>query len=125
MRTTSAIGVPPDLRAQAFGDGVGKLSDFGSEMLRGRGKLTANSSATRPGRLVRTTIRSPRRTASRTLCVTKTIVTPVSRQMRSSFVVEQVAGHRVERPERLVHEQDVRVLRESPGDRNTLAHAAR
>ena len=40
------------------------------------------------------------------------------------LVVEQVAGHRVERAERLVHQQDVAVLGERPGDGDALAHAA-
>ena len=53
-------------------------------MRRGRGMSTANSSATRPGRLVSSTIRSPRRAASRTLWVTNRIVRPVASQIRSS-----------------------------------------
>ena len=40
------------------------------------------------------------------------------------LVVEHVAGHRVERTERLVHEEDVDVLRERAGERDALAHAA-
>jgi hypothetical protein len=40
------------------------------------------------------------------------------------LVVEQVPGHRVERAERLVHQQDVRVLGERPGQRDPLPHAA-
>ena len=39
-------------------------------------------------------------------------------------VVQQVAGHGVERAERLVHEQDVGVLRQGAGQRHALAHAA-
>ena len=38
--------------------------------------------------------------------------------------MQQVAGHRVERAERLVHQQDVGVLGEGPGERDPLAHAA-
>ena len=40
------------------------------------------------------------------------------------LVVEDVAGHGVERAERLVHEQHVGVLRERAGERDALAHAA-
>ena len=40
------------------------------------------------------------------------------------LLVQQVAGHRVERTERLVHEQHVGVLRERAGERYPLAHAA-
>ena len=49
---------------------------------------------------------------------------PGARPERLELVVEQVAGHRVERAERLVHEQDVGLLRERPGERGALAHAA-
>src|SRR6266511_3113385 len=41
------------------------------------------------------------------------------------LVVQDVASHRVERAERLVHQQDVGVLCEGAGQRHTLAHAAR
>ena len=41
------------------------------------------------------------------------------------LVVQQVAGHRVERAERLVHQQDLRVLGQRPGQRDPLPHAAR
>ncbi len=40
------------------------------------------------------------------------------------FVVEHVAGHRVERAERLVHQQDVGVLGERSGQCRPLAHSA-
>ena len=40
------------------------------------------------------------------------------------LVVEQVAGHRVERAERLVHQQHVRLLGQRAGERDPLAHAA-
>src|SRR3954470_21546308 len=40
------------------------------------------------------------------------------------LVVEDVAGHRVQRAERLVHEQDLGVAREGPGERRALAHSA-
>ena len=40
------------------------------------------------------------------------------------FVVQQVPGHRVQRAERLVHQQHVRVLGQRPGQRDPLPHAA-
>jgi hypothetical protein len=40
------------------------------------------------------------------------------------LVVQHVPGHRVERAERLVHEQHVRVLGEGAGQRDPLPHAA-
>ena len=47
------------------------------------------------------------------------------RPQRFELVVQAVAGHRVERAERLVHQQHVGVLRERAGERGALAHAAR
>ena len=41
------------------------------------------------------------------------------------LVVEEVAGHGVEGAEGLVHQQDVGVLGQRPGQRDPLAHAAR
>ena len=61
----------------------------------------------RPGRLDSSTTRSPSRTASRTLCVTKSTVRLVLPPDALELVVQDVAGHRVERAERLVHQQDV------------------
>ena len=70
------------------------------------------------------TTRSARRAASRTLCVTnRTVKRPVCPEPLE-LVVQHVAGHRVERAERLVHQQDVGVLRERAGERDPLAHAA-
>jgi len=40
------------------------------------------------------------------------------------LVVQQVAGHRVQCAERLVHQHDVGVLRQRAGHRDALAHAA-
>ena len=51
---------------------------------RGRGSGTAISALTRPGPEASTTTRSPRRTASRTLCVTNSTVRPCSDHRRSS-----------------------------------------
>src|SRR6478735_7640466 len=42
---------------------------------------------------------------------------------RLELVVQQVAGHRIERAERLVHQQDGRLGGQGAGDRNALAHA--
>ena len=86
---------------------------------------TGNSATTRPGRLESSTTRSPRRTASRTLWVTNSTVRPVLAPEPLELVVQQVAGHGVERAERLVHEQHVGLLRERAGQLHPLAHAAR
>ena len=49
----------------------------------------------------------------------------VSSQMRSSSCLHVVAGLRVERAERFVHQQDLRAHRERAGDGHALLHAAR
>ena len=96
-----------------------------SSMRRGRGTSTANSATTRPGRLDSSRIRSPSRAASRTLWVTNRTVSALLGDDPLELVVEDVAGDRVERPERLVHQQHVGVLGERPGEGDALAHAAR
>ena len=51
-------------------------------------------------------------------------MSPRSRADPLQLVVQQVAGHRVERAERLVHQQHVRVLGQRPGQGDPLPHAA-
>ena len=77
------------------------------------------------GRRPITSTRSDRNTASRMLWVTKTTVLRLACQMRSSSTAHLVARDRVERAERLVHQQDARIVHERPADRGALAHAAR
>ena len=60
------------------------VATSGESIRRGRGIVTGNSAMTRPGRLERSTTRSPSRTASRTLCVTNSTVSPRSRHSRST-----------------------------------------
>ena len=83
------------------------------------------TSAMRPGRALMTTTRDDRKTASGIECVTNTTVVPVCSQMRRTSGVHPLAGHLVERAERLVHQQDRRLEGERPGDRDALLHAAR
>ena len=113
------------LRAELVGDRGGQVGDLGgvdAPRPRDRRRRTPRS----PGRAgcESSTTRSPRRTASRTLWVTKSTVRSVLAPDPLELVVQQVAGHGVERAERLVHEQHVGVLRERPGQRDPLAHAA-
>ena len=114
------------LLPQSVGDRRRRGRDLGRvDAARPRRCRRRDSATTRPGRLESSTTRSPSRTASRTLCVTKMTVSAVSRQSRSSSSCRSVAGHGVERAERLVHEQDVGVLGKRAGERDPLAHAAR
>ena len=71
-----------------------------------------------------TTMRSARRAASRTLCVTNSTVRPRRPDELLELGVQGVAGHRVEGAERLVHQQDVGVLGERTRQCGALAHAA-
>ena len=65
-----------------------------------------------PGGADISTTRSARNTASRTLCVTKTNVFRVSLHTSWSSRLEDLARLRVERRERLVGEQHLRLARE-------------
>ena len=78
-------------------------------LVRGCGRSTSTTPATRPGRADMTTTRVDRNTASEIECVTKTTVEPVSCQIRSSSRVEPLARHLVERAERLVHQEQASV----------------
>ena len=69
----------------------------------------------RPGRGDITTTRSDRYTASGIEWVTKTTVVPVSAQMPDQLGLHVLAGHLVERAERLVHEQQRRRRRRGRG----------
>ena len=116
-------GAPP--RAARSVISAASAGHSGDSMRRGRGRSIPETRATtRPGRLESSTTRSARRAASRTLWVTNTTVRLRSRHRPLELVVQQVAGHGVERAERLVHQQDVGVLGEGAGQRDPLAHAA-
>ena len=71
-----------------------------------------------------TTTRSERNTASGMEWVTKTTAAPVSAAMRTSSSCMPLAGHLVERAERLVHQQQGGALGERAGDGDPLLHAA-
>ena len=72
----------------------------------------------RPGRGDITTIRVDRNTASGIEWVTKTTVLPVSRPQPQQLLVELVAHDLVERAERLVHQQQLRIEGQRAGDRH-------
>ena len=86
---------------------------------------TANSAVTRPGRWRHDDDAVAEAGRLAHVVGDEQTVRPRSRTSASSSSCEHVAGHRVERPERLVHQQDVGVLGERPGQRDPLAHAAR
>ena len=77
-----------------------------------------------PGRGDITTTRSERNTASGIEWVTNTTAAPVSRADPDQLVLHPLAGHLVERAERLVHQQQPRALGQRPGDGDPLLHAA-
>ena len=78
----------------------------------------------RPGRGDITTTRSERNTASGIECVTNTVLVPVCAQMPQQLGLQPLAGHLVQRAERLVHQQQRRVHGQRPRDRDPLLHAA-
>ena len=69
-----------------------------------------------------TTTRDDRKTASGIEWVTNTTVIPVCSQIAQDLLVHPLAGHLVERAERLVHQQDRRLEGEGTGDRDPLLH---
>ena len=71
-----------------------------------------------------TTTRDDRNTASGIEWVTNTTVVPVCCQIRWTSEFMPLAGHLVERAERLVHQQDRRLERERARDRDALLHPA-
>ena len=57
--------------------------------------------------------------------VIMTVVSPSLCVQRAKIVAERVAGQRIERAERLVHQHDLRPRRQRAGDADALALAAR
>ena len=97
----------------------------GGDLQRARaGRVDLVIERIRPGRAESSTTRSARNTASAIECVTNTTVAFVASRDPLKLHVHLVARHRVERAERLVHEQDLGVVAQGPGDRDALAHAA-
>ena len=71
-----------------------------------------------------TPIRVARMTASSISCVMKSTVLPVARQMLGQLALHGGAGMRVERGERLVHQQHLRLVGQHARDLDALLHAA-
>ena len=84
-----------------------------------------SSAFVRPGCGVSSRMRLPMRIASGIECVTNTTVNRVSSQSCEQVFLHLAARQRVERRERLVHEQDLRLHRHRARDRDALLHAAR
>ena len=82
------------------------------------------TSRTRPGRGVMTMMRSASSTASGMEWVMNSTVFGRSDQMRSKLEAHLVARQRVERRERLVHQQNIRIEQQGPRNRDALLHAA-
>ena len=108
VRTRSASRFDPNEAGRGRASGTGMA---GRRVARGPGVIG--------------TMRSDRRIASSTLLVIITVVTPprLGAQL-GELLAERLARQRVERAERLVEKQDVRLDRERPRDRDPLAHAA-
>ena len=96
----------------------------GDSMRRGRSMSTSKLAVTRPGpgRQDDDAVAEPGRLAD--VVGDEQHGQAAVAHERVELVVQHVAGHRVEGAERLVHQQDVGVLGERPGQRRPLAHAA-
>ena len=105
---------------------VVRRSSASSTRSRGRGRSTFTiPPIVAAGPLVIITIRSDRSTASSTSCVTISTVLPVAATILHELVLQPRARQRVERAERLVQQQHLRLHRERAGDADALLHAAR
>ena len=82
-------------------------------------------STTRPGRGDMTRSLLARKTASSIPCVMKNTLLRVLRPDVEDQFLHLLAGQRVERAERLVHQQHVGIGGESARDADALTHAAR
>ena len=78
----------------------------------------------RAGPAVSTTTRVPRNTASVMPWVTKTMVFFASLPDAQELEIHLLARERVERAERLVHQDELRIVDERARDRGALLHAA-
>ena len=85
---------------------------------------TSMISATRPGRGDITTTRSASSTASGIECVTNRMVFGRSLPDAHQLEGQLLARQRVERAERLVHQQDVGIVHQRAADAGALLHAA-
>ena len=85
---------------------------------------TSKLSRMRPGRGPISSTRSASRTASSTLWVTKTTTPRRARPDAHQLDLHQLAGLGVDAGEGLVHQQDLGLGRQRPGQRDALLHAA-
>ena len=91
---------------------------------RERSSSTRSSARTVPGRGERISTRSQRKSASSTSWVTSSVVRGSSASAAGEPLLQLGARDRVERPERLVQEQDRLPREQGAGERDSLAHAA-
>ena len=92
---------------------------------RGYSKGTWNSPTIRPGRALITRMRVDRNTASLIECVMNSPAKPLAHEQRDHLVVQAFAGDLVDRTERLVEQEHLRVEHEAAGQRGAHLHAAR
>ena len=91
---------------------------------RGRGKSTGTIALMRPGCAVITTMRSPSAIASSMPWVMNSTVFWLPSQMLQQLVLQDQLVLRVERGERLVHQQDLGIGHQGAREADALAHAA-
>ncbi len=104
---------------------VTKRSSKRCSASRGRGRSISNIFLTRPGLLASTTTRSDRNAASAISWVMNSAVAAAHAPDTLQLHVHLLARDRIERAERLVHEQDGWRHDQRARDRDPLLHAAR
>ena len=105
-------------RLAAVNSGVAATSGSGLSLKRAR-----NAALMRPGRAVMTTMWVARNRASSIECVIQRIGLAGPAPDAADFFLQQLACLLIERGERLVHEQDLRIVGQRPGDADALLHA--
>ena len=118
------IGFDPVGEQQVVDAAVQRLELGRPDRRRSRDGAALSSALTRPGCGDSTRMRLPIRSASSIEWVTKITVKPTSLPQADQFLLHLAARQRVERGERLVHQQDLRLHRERARDRDALLHAA-
>ena len=103
---------------------LARMADDARRSCAGAESALAISARTRPGRADMTTTRSPRKTASEMLCVMSMMVLRLRLPDALQLEVHALARQGIERAERLVHQQDLRIARQRTADAGALLHAA-
>ena len=124
MRSPRFIAAPSRCARAARARCPGSCGVKVTSRSRGRGMSILRSTSTRPGRADITNTRSARNTASRRSWVTRHDGDLARRMQVADHAPQLLAGEGIERAERLVEHQQVRLVDQRAAERGALLHAA-